>query len=61
MVVDGNEESKIVALWSVVNEDNTTISHVMDVFMKNNDTTKTKCIMADKEMTENNCTCKKDS
>ena len=52
LVVDGNGESEITALWLVVNEDKMTISHLMDIFLKHNDTIKTKCIMADKEMTE---------
>ena len=52
MVVDGNGESEIVALWLVVYEDKDTISHLMDIFEKHNDTTNTKCIMADKDMTE---------
>ena len=59
MVVDGNGESKIIALWLVVNEDKTTITHLMDIFMKHNDTTRTKCIMADKEMTERNVLAEK--
>ena len=32
VVVDGIGESKIVALWLVVNEDKDTISHLMDIF-----------------------------
>ena len=52
MAVDGNGESEIVALWLVVYEDKDTISHLMDIFEKHNDTTNTKCIMADKDMTE---------
>lgn len=52
LVVDGNGESDIIALWLVVNEDKTTISHLVDIFIKHNDTTKTRCIMADKELTE---------
>ena len=52
LVVDGNGESEIIALWLVVNEDKTTISHLVDIFIKHNDTTKTRCIMADKELTE---------
>ena len=41
MVVDGNRESEIVALWLVVYEDKDTISHLMDIFEKHNDTTNT--------------------
>ena len=52
MVVDDNGESEIVALWLVVYEDKDTTSHLMDIFEKHNDTTNTKCIMADKDMTE---------
>ena len=52
MVVDGNEESEVVTQWLVANEDKVTISHLMDVFAKHNDTTKAKCIMADKDMVE---------
>ena len=36
----------------VVNEDKLTISCMMDLFVKHNDTTKAKCIMADKDMVE---------
>ena len=50
--VDGIGESETVALWLVVNEDKDTISHLMDIFVKHNDITNTKCIMADKDMTE---------
>ena len=46
MVVDGNGESEIIALWLVVYEDKDTISHLMDIFVKHNDTANTKCIMA---------------
>ena len=52
LVVDGNGESEVIALWLVVHEDKMTISHLMDIFLKHNDTTKTKCIMADKDMVE---------
>ena len=52
MVVDGNEDNEIVALWLVVYEDKDTISHLMDIFEKHNDTTNNKCIMADKDMTK---------
>ena len=52
MVVDGNGESEIAALWLVVYEDKDTISHLMDIFVKHIDTTDTKCIMADKDITE---------
>ena len=52
MAVDGNGEREVVALWLVANEDKVTISHMMDVFVKHNDTTNVKCIMADKDMVE---------
>ena len=42
MVVDSNGESEIVALWLVVYEDKDTISHLMNIFEKHNDTTNTK-------------------
>ena len=54
LIVDGNGESEIVALWLVVNEDKPTIGHLMDVFVKHNDTSNTRCIMADKDFTERN-------
>lgn len=54
LVVDGNGKSEVVALWLVVNEDKPTLSHLMDVFIKHNDTTNTRCIMADKDITERN-------
>ena len=54
MVVDGNGESEIVALWLVSSEDESTIGFLMDVFRKYNDTSKTQCVMADKDMTERN-------
>ena len=44
LVVDGNGESEVIALWLVVNEDKMTINHLMDILLKHNDTTKTKCI-----------------
>ena len=52
--MDGNGESKIIALWLVSAEDESTISSLMDVFMKCNDMKKTQCVMADKDMTERN-------
>ena len=41
-----------VALWLVVNEDKVTISCVRNIFVKHNDTSKVRCIMADKDITE---------
>jgi len=52
MVVDGNLESEVIVLWLVVREDKTTIGHLMDAFIKNNDTSNTKCIIEDKDFTE---------
>ena len=52
MVVDGNGESEVIALWLVVREDKTTIGHLMNIFIKCNDTSSTGCIMADKDFTE---------
>jgi len=43
LVVDRNGESEIIALWLVVNEDKITISHLMDIILKHNDTT-SKCV-----------------
>ena len=54
MVVDGNGESEIIALWLVSAEDECTIGYLMDVFMKWNDAKKTRCVMVDKDMTERN-------
>ena len=36
MVVDGNSESQVVAIWIVANEERTTISALVDIFVKNN-------------------------
>ena len=52
MVVDGNGESEVIALWLVSSEDESTISFLMDVFKKYNDTGNTRCVMADKDMNE---------
>ena len=35
MVVDGNGESEIIALQLAINEDKTTITHLMGIFLKN--------------------------
>ena len=59
MVVDGNGASEVVAFWLVANEDQSNISHLIDIFMKHNDTTQTRCIMADKDMTERNVLAEK--
>ena len=36
-----------------------TISHLMEIFKTCNDTTNTKCVMADKDMTERNVIAEK--
>ena len=54
MVVDGNGESEVIALWLVSSEDEFTINFLMDVFKKYNDTSKMRCVMADKDLTERN-------
>ena len=59
MVVDGNGASEVVALWLVANEDQNTICHLMDIFMKHNDTTQIRYIMADKDMAEKNVLAEK--
>ena len=35
MVVDGNDESEIIALWLAIKEDKTTITHLMGIFLLN--------------------------
>ena len=52
LVVDGNWESEIIVLCLVVKEDKMTISHLIEIFLKHNDTTKTIRIMGNQEMTE---------
>ena len=52
VVVDGNGESVVICLWMVANEERATISGLMDIFVRNNDTANIKCVMADKDMTE---------
>jgi len=41
-----------IALWLIVYEDKVTISHLMDGFLKHNDMSNKRCIMADKNFTE---------
>ena len=52
IVVDGNGESVVVGLWIVANEEWATISGLMDIFIRYNDTDSIKCVMADKDMVE---------
>ena len=52
MVVDGNGESEIVALWIVASEDRISIKNMVHIFKRHNSTDKTVCIMSDKDMTE---------
>ena len=52
MVVDSNGESEVVALWLVASENKPLINSLTETFVHYNDTTNTKCIMADKDMTE---------
>ena len=59
MVVDGNSASEVVALWLVANEDQSTISRLIETLIKHNDTAQTQCIMADKDMTERNVLAEK--
>lgn len=52
MVVDGNGESEIVALWIVASEDRISIKNMVQIFKRYNPTDRTVCIMSDKDMTE---------
>ena len=52
MIVDGNGESEIAALWLVTSEDRDTIKQIVGNFKKYNCTDYTGCFMADKDMTE---------
>ena len=52
MVVDGNGESEIVALWIVASEDRISIKNMVRIFKRHNSTDRTACIMSDKDMTE---------
>ena len=52
MVVDGNGESDIVALWIVASEDQISIKNMVRIFKRHNSTDRTVCIMSDKDMTE---------
>ena len=50
--IDSNGESEVIALWLVTSENKSIISHVIETFMCYNDTSNTKCVMIDKDMTE---------
>ena len=52
MIVDGNGESEVAALWLLSSEDKHTIQQMVTIFKRHNCTEGTKCIMADKDMTE---------
>ena len=52
MLIDGNGESVVVGPWIVAKEERATISGLMDIFIRNNDTESIKCVMADKDMVE---------
>ena len=53
LVEDGNGESEIVCIWIVNQEDNQTITKMMESFKKHNgDWEKVECIISDKDMTE---------
>ena len=52
MVVDGNGESEIVALWIFASEDRISIKNMVRIFKRHNSTDRTVCIMSDKDMTE---------
>ena len=52
MIVDGNGESEIVALWIVASEDRISIKNMVRIFKRHSSTDRTVCIMSDKDMTE---------
>ena len=53
LVIDGNGESEIVAVYISVNEDAETLTSLVQVFQKNNPAWgKTKTILTDKDLTE---------
>ena len=53
LVEDGNGESEIVCIWIVNQEDNQTITKMMESFKNHNhDWEKVECIITDKDMTE---------
>ena len=52
MVVDSSGESDVIALWLVATESKSMINQLTETFLHYNDTSNTKCIMADKDMTE---------
>ena len=53
LVIDGNGESEIVAVYISVNEDTETLTSLVQVFQKNNPAWgKTKTILTDKDLTE---------
>ena len=52
MMVDGNGEREIVALWIVASEDQIFIKNMVRIYKRHNSTDRTVCIMSDKNMTE---------
>lgn len=55
MVVDGNGESEIVALWLTQCEDKVTLGSLINEFKNHNESWNSiQCIMSDKDMTERN-------
>lgn len=53
LVIDGNGESEIVAVFVVVSEDGETLTALLEVFQKHNPAwQKTKTILTDKDLTE---------
>ena len=53
LVVDGNGQSEIVALWISTDEEKETIKQMLQSFKShNNNHTKVTCVMADKDLTE---------
>ena len=52
MIVDGNGESEIIALWLTQCEDKETLRALMNELKKNENWSSIECIMSDKDMTE---------
>lgn len=53
LIVDGNGQSEIVALWISADEEGETIRQMLQSFKKHNENhTKVTCVMADKDLTE---------
>ena len=53
LIVDGNGQSEIVALWITTDESKDTITQMLQSFKAHNkDHTRITCVMADKDLTE---------